>query len=157
VVALRSEYQIDCRRAADDLFALGLRYTTGYRDEHTAIFGRGGFFEAAHAAKFGVNLFSGFLADMAGIQDDEIGILGCGSLDVTVRRQGVRHPTRVVDVHLTTKRFDVKLTGLAHKLTANPSLCDRSRNKLQDRNRILHPGTMASIVAAVRLPGFCPK
>src|SRR4029077_15702172 len=33
-------------------------------------------------------------------------------------------------VHLTTKRFDVKLAGLAHKLTANPSLCYRSRNKL---------------------------
>ncbi len=32
VIALRTEHQIDRRRAADDLFALGLRDATGDRD-----------------------------------------------------------------------------------------------------------------------------
>ena len=42
------------------------------------------------------------------------GVLGCRGLDIAFRRQSVRHATRVVDVHLATKRFDVELAGSVH-------------------------------------------
>jgi len=87
------------------------RDTAGNRDNQPAVFSRGRFFQPAHAAEFGIDLFGGLFADVAGVEDDEVGILHCSGLDIAVRRQRVCHPTRVVDVHLAAERFDVELAG----------------------------------------------
>ena len=114
VIALRPEHQIDRRRAADDFFALGLRDAAGDGDDDAPAFGGGRLFHAAHAAEFRIDLLGRLLADVAGVEDDEIGVVGGRGLDIALRRQSVRHTTRVVDVHLATERFDVELAGSVH-------------------------------------------
>ncbi len=74
--------------------------------------GGGRFLHAAHAAEFGIDLFGRLLADVAGIEDDEVGVVGARGLDIALRRQSVRHTTRVVDVHLAAERFDVRACGV---------------------------------------------
>ena len=121
MIALRPEHQIHGRRAANNLFALGLRHTAGDGDHDMAIFRCGALFQAAHAAEFGINLFRCFFPDVAGVENNEIGIFRRAGLDITVWRQSVRHPTRIVDVHLAAERFDVKFAGSCHAATAKPN------------------------------------
>jgi hypothetical protein len=134
MIALRPENEIDCRRAPNDLFTLGLRHAASYGDDEPAIFRRGGLFQAVHAAKLGIDLFGGFLADMASIEDDEVGILGRASLDIAMGRQSIRHATRVVDVHLTAEGFYVKLAALLHAADISLSRCWRPRMRSGGEN-----------------------
>ena len=41
VIALRADHEVDCRRAAHDLLAFGLRDAAGDRDRHVAAVARG--------------------------------------------------------------------------------------------------------------------
>ena len=54
----------------------------------------------AQPAEFGIDLFGGLLADMAGVEDDEVGVLSAGGLDKAFRRQRVHHALGIVDIHL---------------------------------------------------------
>ncbi len=109
VVALRPDHQIDHRRAPDDLFPLRLRHATRDRDRHAAPGARGALLHRAHAPEFGIDLFGRLLADVAGVENDQVGVLRRGGLDVPLGRQQIRHTMRVVDVHLATVGFDVEL------------------------------------------------
>jgi hypothetical protein len=40
---------------------------------------------------------------MTGVQDNHIGTLGAVDLPISEWRQSIRHPTRVVDIHLAAK------------------------------------------------------
>ena len=91
MIVLRSDHEVDRGRPADDFFALGLRDATGDRNEHAPIVDRRSLFQPAHAAEFGIDLLGRLLADVAGIEDDEIGVFGRRGLDIAFRRQGVRH------------------------------------------------------------------
>ena len=61
------------RRA--DLGALGLRHAAGDRDQHVAPLARRLFLDTAHAAELGIDLLRRLLADVAGVEDDQIGVL----------------------------------------------------------------------------------
>jgi hypothetical protein len=74
----------------------------------------------ADAAELGINLLGGLLTNMAGIENDEVGVVGARGLDVTLRRQGVRHTLRVVDVHLAAERFDVEFLRVLHAWLMQP-------------------------------------
>ena len=100
MIALRPDHDVDGRRAADDLLALGLRDAAGDRDAHLAAVARGLVLGDAQPPEFGVDLLGGLLADMAGVEDHQIRILGAGCLDKAFRRQRVHHALRIVDVHL---------------------------------------------------------
>ena len=91
MIVLRTDDDVDCGRAADDFFALGLRNAAGHRDQDAPVVGRGVFFQPAHAAEFGIDLFGGLLADVAGVENDEIGVFRRRGLDIAFRRQSVRH------------------------------------------------------------------
>ena len=108
VIVLRSDDEVDGRGAADDLLAFGLRDAAGHRDHNIAARAGRGLLQAAHAAEFGIDLLRRLLPDVAGIEDDEIGVLGRCGLDIAFRRQGVRHTLRVVDVHLAAEGFYVE-------------------------------------------------
>ena len=114
VIALRSEDEIDRGRAADDLLAFGLRDAPGYRDDDAPAIGCGCLFQAAHAAEFGIDLLGRLFANVAGVEDNQVGIVGDGRFDVTLRRERIGHATRVVDVHLAAERFDKQLAGFVH-------------------------------------------
>ena len=75
VIALRPDHEIDRRRAADDLLALGLRDAARDCDRHAAACARRRLLEHADAAELGIDLLGRLLADVAGVEDDEIGVL----------------------------------------------------------------------------------
>src|SRR3546814_9260564 len=56
-------------------------------------------------------LFGGLLADMAGIEDDHVGVIGHVGLGVSQRGQNVRHAGGIVDVHLAAVGLDKQLFG----------------------------------------------
>jgi hypothetical protein len=75
VIGLRPDDHIDNRRAADDLLAFGLGHTAGDRDHQVAAFGIALSLELGQPAKLRIDLFGGLFADMAGVEQNEIGIL----------------------------------------------------------------------------------
>ena len=54
--------------------ALGLRDAAGDRDQHVAALRGGGFLELADAADLGIDLVDRLFADVAGVEDDEVGV-----------------------------------------------------------------------------------
>ncbi len=100
MIALRADHDVDHRRAAHDLLALGLRHAARDRDLHRAAPARGLVLGDAQAAELGIDLFGGLLADVAGVEDDEVGILRAGRLHESFRSQRVHHALGIVDVHL---------------------------------------------------------
>ena len=100
MIALRPDHDVDNRRAADDLRALGLRDAARDRNPHLAAIACRFILGDAQPPEFGVNLLGSLLADMAGVEDHQIRILGACCLDKALARQRVRHALRIVDVHL---------------------------------------------------------
>ena len=101
MIALRPDHDIDRRRAADDLLALGLRDAAGHRDVHGAALARGFVLDDAQPSQFRIDFLGGLFADVTGVEDHQIRVIDAGSLDKAFRRQRVHHALRIVDVHLT--------------------------------------------------------
>ena len=114
MIALRPDHDVDDRRAADDLLAFGLRDAAGDRDAHVAAVARGFVLGDAQPAELGIDLLGGLLADMAGVEDHEIRVLGAGRLDKAFARQRVHHALRIVDVHLAAIGLDMQLARRLH-------------------------------------------
>ena len=114
VIALRTHDEVNNRCAADDFLTFGLRDAAGHRDHHAPAGGGRGVLHAADAAKLGIDLLRRLFADVAGVEDDQIGVIGACGLDIAFRRQSVRHTLRVVDVHLAAERFDVEFFRSVH-------------------------------------------
>jgi hypothetical protein len=106
VVVLRSHHHVHGGRPAQDLLALGLGDAARHHDAGFLALGRALVLQLTHAAEFGINLLGGLLADMAGIEDDEIRLLHGLGLAIALRGQHVRHALRVIDVHLAAIGFD---------------------------------------------------
>ena len=102
MVTLRTDHDIDHRRAADDLLALGLRDAAGDRDAHVAAIARGFVLDDAQAPELRVNLLGGLFADVAGVENHQVRVIHAGGLDKAFRCQRVHHALRIVDIHLTT-------------------------------------------------------
>ena len=101
MIALRTDDDIDHRRAANDLRALGLRDAAGDDDLHVAAAARGVVLRFAQAAELGIDLLGRLLANVAGVQDHKVGVGGIVRLDEILARQSVHHALRIVDIHLT--------------------------------------------------------
>ena len=110
VIALRPDHEIDRGRAAEDLLAFGLRDAAGDRDRHVASLRRRVLLQHAHAAELGIDLLGRLLADVAGVEDDEVGVVRRRGLDEALGRQRVRHTMRIVDVHLAAVGLDVEFS-----------------------------------------------
>jgi len=103
MIALRSHDEIDRWRAADDLFAFGLGHAACHRNGDTAPLARRCLLDQPHATQLRIDLLGRLLADMAGVEDDEVGILGSCGLGEAFGRERVRHTMRIVDVHLAAE------------------------------------------------------
>ena len=101
VIGLRADDEIDGRRAAQDFVALGLRDAAGNADHHLAAFAGLFLLQVTQPPERRVDLLGGLLADMTGIEQDEIGVFHDIGRDIAVLGQRVRHPVGIVDVHLT--------------------------------------------------------
>ena len=114
MIALRPDHEIDRRRAPHDLGAFGLRDAAGDRDGDAASGARRLVLHDAQASELGIDLLRRLLADVAGIEHDEIGVVDVRGLGESFRSQHVRHTKRIVGVHLAAVGFDVELAGSGH-------------------------------------------
>ena len=71
---------------------------------------------------------------MAGIQYDQIGVVGQFGGRVAQRRQNVGHARRIVDVHLTAEGLDVQFTRHRELSIVPESNCARSFAVIVQRN-----------------------
>ena len=72
VVGLRTDHQVDHGRACQDLGALGLRHAAGDADSQIRVRD----LQAPEPPELGIDLLRGLLADVAGIEQDQVGVLG---------------------------------------------------------------------------------
>ena len=103
---LRTEHEIDIRRALLDGFALLARHAAAHADNKFGLVLLPGF----PAAELGEHLFLGFLADRAGIQQKHVGFFGVvGEFKIVGFSQHVGHLVRVIFVHLAAECLDIQL------------------------------------------------
>ena len=108
LVGLRPEHQVDGRRAAHHLLALGLGDAAADSNQHAAAGAGLLFLQQAQPADFRIDLFGRFLADMAGIEDHQVGVFRRIRRLIAQRRQDVGHARRVIDVHLAAIGLDMQ-------------------------------------------------
>ena len=104
MIGLRAHNKVDRLGTALGLGSLGLGDAAGKRDHRP-----GAVFEA-QATDFAIGLFRRFLANVAGVEDDEVGVLALSGSHPT-RTQQLGHALAVIDVHLAAERFDSKSLG----------------------------------------------
>ena len=113
MISLRTDDDVDHWRAALGFGAFGLGDAAGDRDGHAAAVARRVVLQYAHAAEFGIDLLGRLLADVAGVEDDEVGVVRRRGLDKALGGEHVRHTMRIVDVHLAAVGLDVEFSGHA--------------------------------------------
>ena len=109
MIDLRANHDVDDRRLPQHLLAFGLRDAPRDSNNHLATFARTRSLERAQPAQLGIDLVRCFLADMAGIQDDEICILGRIGAGISMGSHDIRHAGGVVLIHLATIGLDEDL------------------------------------------------
>ena len=109
VVGLGADDDIDEGRPRCDLFALGLRDAACDGEQHLAPGALARLFQRAQPAELGIDLFGRLLADVAGVEDDQIGVFERRRRAIAERCQDVRHAGGVVDIHLAAESLDVEL------------------------------------------------
>ena len=102
MIGLRAEDEIDERRAAADLAALGLGDAAGHGNQHGFAPARFACFQRTDLAELGIDLFRRLFSDVASVEDDQVGTFGRGAPLKAERRQQLGHARRIVDIHLTT-------------------------------------------------------
>ena len=112
MIGLRADDHIDGGRAAQDFLALGLRDAAGDADHHLATVGCLALLHLAQTAECGIDLFGSLLADMTGIQQDEIGLFHVLGRLIAVTGKRIAHPRGIVDVHLTAVGLDEDLAAV---------------------------------------------
>src|SRR3974390_1774466 len=122
VVVLRADDYVHDTCPADDLPAFRLRNAARHRDYHLATIGGRLVLHDPQPTDFGIDLLRRLLADVAGVQDDEIGAFRRGGFHIAAGRQGIRHTMGIVDVHLAAERFDMDFPRVAHvSLSVGPA------------------------------------
>ncbi len=109
VIGLRPHDDID-PGAADDLFALGLGDAAGDRDHRLRA--PVGTRALPQAADVRIDLLGRLLADVAGVEHDEIGGLALGGGGHALRGHQLGHALAVIDVHLAAERLDLEGPGI---------------------------------------------
>ena len=106
MIALRADDDVDRRLTAQDLGALGLGETAGH-DQGRPPAGLSPFvFQFAELSEFGIDFLRGLFAYVAGVENDEVGVLDACGVRITLESGQVGHSLRIVDVHLATERLD---------------------------------------------------
>ena len=100
MIGLWADYNVDFGRSAADFTAFGLRDAASHGDNGASPI------LAAQAANFRIDLFRRLFADMAGIENDEVGIRLLVSLRHTLTFKHFGHAFAIIDVHLAAIVFD---------------------------------------------------
>ena len=87
------------------LGAFGLGDAAGERDQRLrAVL-------APQPADVRIGLFGRLLADVAGVEHDEVGVLAVGGRGHALRAEQLGHALAVIDVHLAAEAFDFESLG----------------------------------------------
>ena len=108
LVGLRPEHQVDGRRPAHHLLTLGLGDAAADGDQHAAAGAGFLFLQQAQPAHFRIDLLGRLLADVAGVEDHQVGVFRRIGRLIAQRRQNVGHARRVIDVHLAAIGLDMQ-------------------------------------------------
>ena len=105
-----------------------MRHATG-NHEHRRLAGRLALFlNVADTAKIGIDLLRRLLANVAGVEDDEIGIVEVAGRRIAPCRQRLHHAVAVIDVHLAAKGLEEDLLGPGVRRHCSASLNSVSLN-----------------------------
>ena len=108
MIGLWAQHEVNCRLAADKLFAFGLGDATCYGNRHPAA---GGLFHLLQLAKFGIDLFGRLFADVAGVEDDKVGVFGPINRRIAEGAQDITHAFGIIYVHLAAIGPDKETFG----------------------------------------------
>jgi hypothetical protein len=128
VIGLRADHDVDERRALEHLAAFGLRHAAGDADQHVGAPCAPALAHLAQPAELRIHFLGRLFPDVAGVQDDQVRVVGAVGRDITVRHQSIRHTGGVVDVHLAAVGLDEQF--LRH------ALATASRGTLGQRGQI---------------------
>jgi hypothetical protein len=103
-----AEDDVDVRRLAGDRVAVLLRKAAADGDLHAGVLG----LDRREVAEVAVELVVGVLADRAGVEDDDVGLLAGGDARVARVLQQPGEALGVVDVHLAPVGLDLVGAGL---------------------------------------------
>ena len=103
MIALRTDDDIDRRLAAQDFPSLGLGDAASDDQRRPPAFPRAFFLQLAQLAELGKNFLRGAFADVAGVENDEIGVLDADGLAISRLGGEIAHPLGVIDVHLASE------------------------------------------------------
>ncbi len=112
VIGLRADNNIDGRRTTQDFLAFGLSNASSNANHELAALLFARLFHVAQTTKRGVDLFSRLLADMTGVEQNQISLAHVFRLDVTVLRQRIAHADGIINVHLTAVGLDEDFTAV---------------------------------------------
>jgi len=71
-------------------------------------------FQRFQTAQFGIDLLRRLLANVAGVEQDHIRIIGPVGRDIALTAKALGHAFAVIDVHLATIGLDEQLFRLCH-------------------------------------------
>jgi len=109
MVGLRSDDYVDGRLATGDLVTLRLGDAAGNADHELTAFGGARLFRLPQPAERRIDLFGRLLADMAGVQENQIGIVHRLRRHVALGGERIGHAAGIVDVHLAAIGLDEDL------------------------------------------------
>ncbi len=171
MIALRPDDDVDGALAAVDFGAFGLRDAARDDDLRRPARFRPRGLQRAQASEFGKDLLGGAFADVAGIQDDEVGVFDGGRLGIAFGAEKIAHALGVIDVHLAAERLHEQLArarrlGFLSGAAGLPSIARRHRQIIELRHhprdlRGLKPRTLilrrydARATPSMRSPVFC--
>ena len=102
---LRAEYEVDEGRALEDAVAFLARDAAAHSDEEL----RAPQLQQPPLAQVGKDFFLRLLADRTGIEEDDVGLFRVGGdFEAVGLVEDVRHPRRVVFVHLAAEGRNVQ-------------------------------------------------
>jgi len=111
MIGLRTDDDIDCRHPPGNLLTLGLGHTTGNPDHELPALGFARLLHIAQAAEGRIDLFGRLLADMAGVEENEIRLLHVLGGDIAFHGQRIGHATGIIDIHLAAIGLDEDLAA----------------------------------------------
>ena len=91
VIGLRADDHVDGLLAAQNFRAFRLRHAAGDAEQHVAALKLLRLLDLADAAKLGIDFLGGLFADVAGVDEDEVGVFENIRPGIAFRRQLVGH------------------------------------------------------------------
>src|SRR5262245_18574141 len=114
MIALRPDHEIHHRGAPHAFAALGLRHAAGHRHQGLLALLLATGFELADTSELGIDFLRRLFANVAGVEDDHIGVLDGSGGAIARAAKCLADAFRIIDVHLAAERLDEHLFGLSH-------------------------------------------